>query len=299
MLIKYEVNPHLEVAMQFSDDPWLRFMHNVHTPAPYGQAWTFISIVPYIIGLGKFSLTWLSFKFFAFLGMFIAFLCLKKLINQKEKKEISLAILFLNPLILLETIANAHNDWWMMWPVLASFILISKIQKNQKNSIFYLLLIFILIIFSILTKFASILAIPFLIYALFKNKLEAISFLKNKYLTKLKIFLDIYFWDLISISFFLPLITARSQRFLTWYLIWPMTFLPLLKSKWWQNTLIIFSFSALFSYLPEIIYLPWLFFDRSQPKVLMYKQILLWTPAIIYNLFLLIKLIVNNVKNKR
>jgi hypothetical protein len=269
-------------------------MHNIHTPAPYGQAWTLVSIIPYLLGFGKFILSWLSFKVFAFLGMIISYFCLKNLLKKEESKNTDLALLFLNPLILLETVSNAHNDWWMMWPVLASFILINQFKSNNKFKLLYLTAIFILMVFSIFTKFASLLAIPFLFYFLCKNKMNNWSFFKNRHLNKIKIFINNYFWDLLSISFFLPLFTGRSQRFLTWYLIWPMTFLPLLKSQWWKNNLIVFSFSALFSYLVEIIYVPWLYFDRAIPNILLLKQLLLWLPPLIYNVFSITKKMVKN-----
>lgn len=295
MLIVYKANPHQTAAVNFSFDPWIRFMHNIHTPAPYGQAWTLISALPYFFGFGKFLLTWLNFKAFALLGMLITYFSLKKLLNKNDRSNLYLALLFLNPLILLETISNAHNDWWMMWPVLVSFILINKFKTNKKRAFLYLILIFFLMLFSIFTKFASILAIPFILFYFIQEHLIKLSFLKNRYLLKAKIFFENYFWDLISITFFLPLFTSRSQRFLTWYLIWPMTFLPLLKSKWWQNNLIIFSFNALISYAIEIMYLPWLFFDQTVPNILLYKQVILWLPILIYNLFYLLRLIKENV----
>ncbi len=298
ILIKYGANPHHVTAMSFADDPWLRFMHNIHTPAPYGQAWTIISIIPYILGLNKFLLTWLNFKVFAFLGMALAYFCLNKLLNKQDDKSFKIALLFLNPLILLETVSNAHNDWWMMWPVLASFLLIKKFIQEKKKNYCWLIAIVLLMIFSILTKFASLLTVPLLVYYLFKNQVENWAIFKNNFLKKIKNVIDQYFWDLLSLTFFLPLVTQRSQRFLTWYLIWPMTFLPLLKSKCWRNTLLIFSFSALLSYVVDIIYVPWLYFDRSLPNLLLLKQIILWLPALVYNLSTLVVIIVKNVKNK-
>src|SRR3989304_7698662 len=40
MLVIYHANPHLHTALEFAFDPWVRFMHNIHTPAPYGYGWT-------------------------------------------------------------------------------------------------------------------------------------------------------------------------------------------------------------------------------------------------------------------
>jgi len=298
MLIKYQANPHQLVALTFAYDPWSRFMHNIHTTAPYGQVWTFISTIPYYLGFDKFLITWLNFKAFAFLGMFITLLILKKFLVNEKNRNYKLAILFLNPLILIETIVNAHNDWWMMWPVLASFLLAKKFKKSHKKNYFLLILIVCLMFFSIFTKFASLVAIPFLIYYLIEEKLDQFKVFKKQLLTKAKKFINEYFWDLVSIAFFLPLFTARSQRFLTWYLIWPMAFLPLVKSKWWQNNLLIFSASGLVSYLIWIIYIPWLNFDRILPNVLFYKQLVLWLPVLFFNIFFLGKYIIQRAKNK-
>lgn len=297
MLVKYGANPHQVTALKFAYDPWTRFMNNVHTTAPYGQVWTYISIIPYLLGFNKFFLTWLNFKVFAFLGLLITFYLLNQYVNKERNKYRALAILFLNPLILIETLGNAHNDWWMMWPVLASLLLVKKFFNSNKKNYFLIIGIVCLMFFSILTKFASLIAIPYIIYLLMRNQLEKL-FQKN-FLNNLLKFVNYYFWDLISISFFLPLFTDRSQRFLTWYLIWPMTFLPLLKSKMWKNILLIFSASAFLSYIVWIIYVPWLYFDRSLPNVLLYKQVILWLPALIYSFSYLFFLVFKHAKNKR
>jgi hypothetical protein len=43
--------------------------------------------------------------------------------------------------------------------------------------------------FSILTKYASLIAIPFLLYYLLKDQLNKLAFFKNKYLNQLNFFL--------------------------------------------------------------------------------------------------------------
>lgn len=299
MLVKYSVNPHRVVALTFANDPWIRFMNNTHTAAPYGEVWSGISTIPYFFGFGKFIFTWLNFKIFAFLGLLISAFILNKLLIKDSQKNYRLAILLLNPLILIETLSSAHNDWWMMWPILLGFLLTKKFIKEGKKNFLLLCLIIVLILFSIFIKYTSLLIIPFFLYLFLENKIKNLSMAKNAWFVKARNFINYYFWDLMSIAFFVPLITARSQRFLTWYLIWPMAFLPLLKSKWWRNCLVIFSYSALFSYLPDIIYVTWLFFDRDLPNLLLYKQIILWLPAVTYSLYFLYNVIRKNVKTKR
>ena len=54
---------------------------------------------------------------------------------------------------------------------------------------------------------------------------------------------------------FTPLLTTRSQQFLPWYLIWPLSFLPLLSSPKIINILLVFSYFSLLRYVP-LLYLP-------------------------------------------
>ena len=279
MVLIYQANPHQTIALNFQGYPWF-------------------SLLPYLLGLGKFILTWLSFRSLSLLAFLLSFLFLTRL--QKKRDNLSMAILFFNPLILIETISNAHNDWWMMWPVLASFALLDRDNKNKKiPPALTMLLIIVLMSLSILVKYASVLSIPFLLYFSIRTELKKLLINDKKIIKKIKKFLEQYFWDLLSITLFLPLLTSRSQRFLTWYLIWPMAFLPLLKSGWWRNNLLIFSCTALFSYLPWVVYLPWLTFDQNTPDLLFLKQLILWLPILIYNLLLLCRLMFNKLIKKK
>lgn len=61
MVAVYHTNPHTHVALDFPHDEWIRFMHNTHTAAPYGYVWTLISLLPFLLGSGKFILTFFSF----------------------------------------------------------------------------------------------------------------------------------------------------------------------------------------------------------------------------------------------
>jgi hypothetical protein len=46
------------------------------------------------------------------------------------------------------------------------------------------------------------------------------------------------------------LFTTRSQQFNPWYLIWPLSFLPFLRSKTLKAGLVVFSFTSLLRYVP-------------------------------------------------
>src|SRR5690606_16427971 len=73
MVRVYQADPHNKVALDFPQDDWLRFMHNTHTPAPYGYGWTAMSLVPSAIGMDKFVITWELFRLFSVVSLVLLF----------------------------------------------------------------------------------------------------------------------------------------------------------------------------------------------------------------------------------
>ena len=275
ILINYKANPHVRVALDYPNDAWIRFMNNTHTPAPYGYGWTAISVIPYILGFGKFITTWLSFKLFSLLGMMISFSVIS-MIMKKEKVQNhwgKMAVLFLNPLFLIEFLGNGHNDLWMIWPALLGIYYLKYYQKKFLPILF----IFILMTVSITIKFSTIALLPLIIYLLFEA-----SFKKIKVFNRLYQAVDRYFYDLASILMFLPLFTARSRYFLPWYLSWSLIFLPLVKNKLLKEILIVFSISSMLRYLPWIIRLPWMSFGLDNSNLINLQILVTWLIPVIY-----------------
>ncbi|MEA2056543.1 MAG: hypothetical protein U9O78_02375, partial [Patescibacteria group bacterium] len=102
MVVKYQANPHIQTALNFAFDPWMRFMHNIHTPAPYGYGWTALSLLPFSLGLGKFSLTWLVFKIFSLVSLMLLIYLWKwlaKLYIKVDFNEKYAWLVCLNPLV--------------------------------------------------------------------------------------------------------------------------------------------------------------------------------------------------------
>ncbi len=277
MVAVYQANPHQQVALDFSGDPWTRFMHNTHTTAPYGYGWTAISLLPFYGSFGKFLPAWLSFRFLNFALLIITFLVIfagqKKVLAKNNWS--TLALFFFNPLVLIELIMNMHNDLWMMLPALFSLILLYPQLKNHQflpvkiKNIFLSLL---LITFSISIKYASIILLPLWLF------LFLLPFL-GKIKTKLQFlfqFLYHYLFDFAAVFMFLPLLTARSQLFHPWYLIWSLIFLPFAKNKIIQTSLIILSFSSLLRYLP------YLQENGYNDYTLFYQQLISLVPVLIY-----------------
>jgi hypothetical protein len=283
MVSVYQADPHTQVALDFPDDSWTKFMHNTHTTAPYGRAWTYLSLIPFSLGMGKFIITWLSFRIFSLLPLITLLF-----IFWKYKNKISNAstlLLIFNPLILIEVISNFHNDFWMITPAILSLLLVSNLKKNKKinlSIIFKIILSITLLALSIWVKLATLLLIPIWLLILIKNKLKDIPHfysLANS-------------WPLLaSIVMFVPLLTSRSQQFHPWYLIWSISFIPLFSkgkiAKAWATSLLILSISSMYRYLP------FLWHNNYDGDVLSWQKAISFIPFVIALIFSLKKTLFN------
>jgi hypothetical protein len=100
----YGDNPYLMRAMDYPDDPMLRFMHWTHRTYPYGPLYLVLSYLPSFLGMGKFLPTFLLFKITH--GLLYLLSC--TLLRRIHKKS---AVLFAtSPLVLVEGLVNTHND---------------------------------------------------------------------------------------------------------------------------------------------------------------------------------------------
>ena len=110
MVLIYQANPHIRTAIEFRD-LMLRFMHNIHTPAPYAYGWTAVSLVPGLAWFTqKFTLSFWAMK--AFIGLFWLgeLAVLKKLVTQLFPQQPYRWWLFaLSPLVLVETLINGQT----------------------------------------------------------------------------------------------------------------------------------------------------------------------------------------------
>ena len=100
----YHKNPYFYKALDFPNDPWLRFLQWTHRTYPYGPTFLLITIIPSFLSFGKFVLSFLFFKLtFIIFYVFAVFF-----LNKLNKRY---AIIFAtNPLIIIEGLVNSHND---------------------------------------------------------------------------------------------------------------------------------------------------------------------------------------------
>jgi hypothetical protein len=150
------------------------------------------------------------------------------------------------PLILLEFVMNSHNDGWMLAPAVWGLWFIYRYY--QSGLIKFLFIGLVLWSISIFIKFATLAMLP-LIFLL----------IIMRFCTQLKCFIS----NKISLTFstqlvaliasalmMLPLLTAQSQWFHPWYLIWSLIWLPLITHQYWRIWLISLAISSSFRYLP-------------------------------------------------
>lgn len=277
MIIKYQANPHLKTALDFPFDDWTRFMHNIHTPAPYGYGWTGVSLLPYFLGAGKFLLTWLNYRLFSLISLIFSSVAISKLYFKIHRKQLDLqnwAIFFLNPLVLIEVLNNFHNDLWMMAPAVASIALL----LNKKRCLIWPIF---LLLFSISIKYATLALIPIFIIVIL-SRLKTLQ--NNNFLKKIVKFTP----EISSILMFLPLLTSRSQQFHPWYLLWVLIWIPATKIKILKTLFITFSFTSLFRYIP------WMLNNGYSPEILLQQKMITWSAI---PLSLLVYFFIKNIKD--
>lgn len=242
MLVQYGQDPHVRVALDFATDDWVRFMHNTHTPAPYGHGWTYLSVLPYLAGMGKFLPTWWLFRVFSMLGVVLALFVVWRWGREEKLPGVGwkIGLIALSPLVLVEYVQNSHNDGWMMVGAVCAVWFARKFSRGEGSH--WLVSSLIVWAASIYIKIASVALAPVLIALIAARWHKGV----RRWFTLEHIATDA------SMLLFLPLLTPQSKWFLPWYLLWAVVWLPLIQKKsWW---IILFGFAVAGSYR----YIPWL-----------------------------------------
>jgi hypothetical protein len=301
MVVEYQADPHQQAALSFSEDEWVRFMHNTHTPAPYGYGWTGLSLVPAVLGNGVFSVTWLLFRLWAVASMFLLFYGLQRLskgIRRRPMTVLESASLFMNPLVLIEIIGNQHNDFWMMAPAVIALALILERRPMGELRTFtqrltQWLAIGMLAAVSVTVKYATLALLPLVSAILGVRALVPLLLRKRiswlPYSEKLEHWLIAWiesFWITsvplaASLLLFVPLLTSRSQFFHPWYLTWSLAFLPFIKQGWWRMALFTLSVSSMMRYIP------WMVADGYTAQVILWQRLITWIPFAAVTVYML------------
>lgn len=285
MVMVYHANPHIKVALDFASDEWVRFMHNTHTPAPYGYGWTILSLLPFALGQGKFIVTWGLFRLASWLSWLGLALVIwwgtQQLWPKHTVPTWIAALVVLNPLVGIEIIANSHNDLWMVVPALIGMVLARLARHSKKARRWQLLGWSVLFIgASIFIKLATVALVPAWIMALVSDSEWWIAAAPALMMT--------------------PLLTPRSQQFHPWYLTWVFCWIPWLSSapasklsrskKWWVWIQIgITTLVSLLTITSLYRYLPYLWYGVYTPDILNWQKLITWSAVPLTGLLLFLR----------
>jgi len=148
-----------------ASDPWLGLAGEwVDAASPYGPLWEWLSLGGFHLSGGNFLAHLFVLKIIgalAYLGsIWFIYQILKR---SRPDWAIAGTLAFAwNPLVLFESVQNAHNDIVMVFFLLAAIWLFVHITRVWRlNSILLMLLFCLLLAMSILVKFVTVIVVPF------------------------------------------------------------------------------------------------------------------------------------------
>lgn len=251
ILTHYGLNPYLHTALDFPTDLWTRFMHWTHRTYPYGPTFLPLTLIPSLLGLGKFSLTFLLYKLMNGTLYFLTVYFL----NKQNKRE---ALFFAtHPLIIIEGLVNAHNDL-----IAVSFGLIGIYLLEKKFNVWGRVLLF----FSVGIKYVTA---PLLILMSSRQKSGSsliISFL-------LQIFLILYLcskmeiqpWYFLSLFVFLPYFPQFIEKLSILFFGLLLSYYPFIRFGDWTAQSVGLKREIIFIFLAiQGIFFVFLFLKRSK-----------------------------------
>lgn len=261
----YHQNPYTHKALDFPGDEWIRFMRWVHRYSPYGPLWLGLSLIPTALGLGKFISTLFAFKIFiAAFHIVNAYLIYKILkIAAPSQALIGTALYALNPLVIVDGLANSHNDVVMAAFSLAGIYFLVINKKVQS---------YLSIILGSAVKYIPILSMPgYLAYFRAKNNYKALV------ITNLAIFV-IFTIAYSTVRITVPFVSggATQVQFQSWYLFWTLPYLALMPISASILATIVISFSALLRYVPFLHFGVW-----SQPATTEFMRFVITAPILL------------------
>ena len=282
IILNYHANPYAHRALDFPGDDWLRFMRWVHGYAPYGPLWLAGAIIPALLGFGKFILNLLMFKIFIGSFHLINSYLIFKILRKTGIKNILLGTAFyaLNPLFLIEGVANAHNDI-----VLTSFLILTVyfyVNKEYMKS-------FVALILGSIIKYIPILNVPWIIFAVFQKK--KVNYEKIIFLSLFTMAIFTFIFSTFAIK--IPFVSGGSTQvqFQPWYLFWTLPYIALLPRYSLLILGVLISFGVSFRYLPFLFYGDW-----THPQTILFMQTVTILPLV---LGLIVVAIQKNLGNKK
>lgn len=229
----YHLNPYVHKALDFPSDPMLSFMHWTHRTYPYGPFWLVLTIPLSFLGMQFFSITFFFFKILISASFLLTAWSIEKISNNLKYKNplLPLAAFAFNPFVLLESLVSSHNDIVMMGLFMSGFYFV--ISRRQVRG-------WLLIIFSIATKFATLFtAVLLMVLRLLK---------KEKYIIE----------GSIVLMTAAVILASYRTTYQPWYFLYVMPFAALLsKKKYYFYPLLLITAGSIIFYVPFLYLGDW------------------------------------------
>lgn len=259
----YRENPYLVMPIEISNEPMLKFMHAANKTALYGPFWILLTAIPHFLGQGNLVLTVFVFK--AFVILF--YLALAWLIWRLSSHHLlALTFFALNPLVIVNTLVDGHNDVVMMALALLAFLFLQKKKFFMAG---------VMVLASILIKFATFLLLPVWAWLIFAQWWQQKINWQKIWLVSTLALLLIF------------LLSPLREEIYAWYLIWPLTTAAFLSPGYWLVAILLgFSFGLMFRIVPFLYFGTW---GGLTPLI---KKTVSFLPPLLGLLFLQIKKLV-------
>lgn len=159
-LLPFSVSPDALPA----SDPWLGLAGEwMDAASPYGPVWEWFSLAAYHIAGGEYFNHLLVLKIIAALAYLgCAWLVYRILLAMRPRWAVAGCAFFAwNPLMLLESVQNAHNDILMIFFLLVAVWAFMQLTKEVEKRALFSLLFIVAFALSILVKFSTLIVLPF------------------------------------------------------------------------------------------------------------------------------------------
>ncbi|MDO8487428.1 MAG: hypothetical protein Q7S45_03990 [Candidatus Curtissbacteria bacterium] len=268
IITHYHVSPYNHRALDFPQDDWIRFMRWVHRYSPYGPAWLGMSLIPSFLGFGKFLLTFFTFKVFIGIFHLVNSRIIYKVLEKVNPKQALFGTAFyaLNPLFLIEGIANGHNDL-----VFATFLLLPIYFSLAKRKEILFAATFLI---GVLIKYISVLNLPWYIVRTYLKKPKGFENFVILNILTMAVFTFLYSTFRITV----PFVSSGSTQvqFQPWYLFWTIPLIAFIPNPFYMAVAIILVIGSMLRYLPFIYFGDW-----STPGTIQYMRLVTVLPTFI------------------
>lgn len=247
ILTHYSQNPYLYKPMDFANDPMLNFMRWTHRLYPYGPSWLVLTVPLSFIGFNFFLPTFFLFKAMiglTFLGSVYLIYKISKVLFPKNAIFNTVFFAF-NPLIIMEGLVSAHNDFPLMFFALLA-IYLYLIKKKTLS--------FLSLLFSIGVKYSTIVLVPVFALVFYFEKAK-------KNIPWENIFLVSVVFSIIAV-----ILATMRTTFQPWYLIFPLTMGAFISKK--AYIFIPSLIGSIFMVLIYIVYVYMTDYASQYPKII-------------------------------